>query len=74
MTLKRGLSGICPYHGRLPVFEKTHNKVCTDNKRFLDFLEMTLKGGIVILCPTTVTFQTFRRLTIMYVWSANIPL
>ena len=38
-------------------------------------LEMTLKCGIVPLCPpSTVTFQALRRLTKMCVQLANVPL
>ena len=53
-TLKDGTVALYPYHGHLP-----------------DVLGMMLKGGIAALYPyTIVTFQDFRRLTIMCV--ANV--
>ena len=38
----------------------------------VDLREMTLKGGIVYSVLSTVTFQAFRRLTIMCVQLANV--
>ena len=36
--------------------------------------EMPLKGGIVALCPHHGHLPYFRRLTILYVQSANVPI
>ena len=36
--------------------------------------EMPLKGGTVALCPYYGHLPGFRRLTILYVQSANVPI